>query len=366
MSASAAQERRLIAQSAADLLDGLGGLGRARRARDAWPQFDWAAWREMASAGWPGSLVPEEQGGAGLHLDGACALLECAGGRLAPEPLAACIAAGLVLARAATPHAAALLQGLLAGERVIVPAAPADPAWPGESRLDAARTAQGMRLSGPVARIPDCQGASDFLLGLKIGGEFVVLHLEASNSALELRASRTVDGATLGELRLDGLLVPTQHILLTGEAAGAAFEALADALCLGRAAQLVGLMGEALRLTVEYLKTREQFGRPIGSFQALQHRAASAYIDIAASRSLLYEACRAFGTAKQGRAAAAAGARTCGAALRVTQECVQLHGAIGYADACDIGLFLRRAMALAGAAGGEIQNRQRYAESVSG
>lgn len=364
MSGSGAGERSLIAQSAADLLDGLGGLRRARRARDDWPLFDWTAWREMAGAGWPGSLVPEEHGGAGLRLDETCALLECAGGRLAPEPLAACIAAGLVLARSATPHARLLLRGLLAGERVVVPAAPADPAWPGESRIDAARTAEGIRLSGLAPRIPDSHGATDLLLGLEVEGEFLVLHLEASNSALELRASQTVDGTSLGELWLDGLTVRRQHILLAGAAASAAFAALVDALCIGRAAQLVGLMSEALGLTVGYLKTREQFGRPIGAFQALQHRAATAYIDVVASRSLLYEACRAFGTAKQRRAAAAAGARACGAALRVTQECVQLHGAIGFADEYDIGLFLRRAMALAGAAGGEIQNRMRYAESV--
>jgi alkylation response protein AidB-like acyl-CoA dehydrogenase len=181
-----------------------------------------------------------------------------------------------------------------------------------------------------------------------------------------LRASPTVDGGSLGELRFEGTIVDREHILLSGAPASAAFESLADALCIGRAAQLTGLMSEALRITVEYLKTREQFGRPIGSFQALQHRAATAYIDIAASRSLLYEACRAFGTAKQGRAAAAAGARACGAALRVTQDCVQLHGAIGFADEFDIGLFLRRAIALAGAAGGEMHNRRRYAESVSG
>ena len=84
MSAAAAAERRLIAKSAADLLDGLGGMVRARRLRDAWPQFDAGAWRAMAGAGWPGSQVPEEQGGAGLAPDGVCALLEAAGGRLAP------------------------------------------------------------------------------------------------------------------------------------------------------------------------------------------------------------------------------------------------------------------------------------------
>jgi alkylation response protein AidB-like acyl-CoA dehydrogenase len=320
----------------------------------------------MAGAGWAGSLVPEAQNGAGLAPDGTCALLEAAGGRLAPEPLAACIAAGLALACAKTPYAVSLLRGLIRGERIVVPAAPADGAWPGEPGIGAASSASGIRLSGSVERVPDVIGASDFLIGLEVEKDFVLLHLEISDPALELQMTPTVDGGSLGAFHLDGLMAKPEHILLSGAPARLAYAALADTAALGRAAQLVGVMGEALRITVQYLKTREQFGRPIGSFQALQHRAASAHIDIGASRSLLYEACRAFGTLKQRRAAAAAVAHACAAALRVTQDCVQLHGAIGYADECDIGLFLRRAMALAGAAGGEIANRRRYAEAVSG
>ncbi len=359
---SALDERRLIARSAAGLLDGLGGIARARRVRDAWPMFDRSAWRAMAEVAWPGSLVPEAQGGAGLRLDETCALLEAAGSRIAPEPLAACIAAAVLLAHSAAPAAKLLLQGLLVGEQVVVPVVSADRLWPGESPLDAARAGAGVRLSGTAPRIADTQGASDFLLGVVAGGEFIVVQLEASSRGLDVRTSRAVDGSSLAELQFDGLIVDQERILLSGAPAGLAFDALADGLCLGRAAQLVGLTGEALRITVEYLKTREQFGRPIGSFQALQHRAATMHIEVAVSRALLYEACSAYGTAQQGRAAAAAGARACGAALRVVQDCVQLHGAIGFADECDIGLFLRRAMVLAGAAGGEMRNWRRYAE----
>ena len=356
-----ADERRPIAQSAIDLLDGLGGVARARRLRDAWPAFDQAAWRAMAGAGLPGSLVPEAQGGSGLQIAEACALIEGAGARLAPEPLAPCIAAAALLARSTAPNAAQLLRALLAGGRIVVPASYALEAWPGEPGIHARRTAQGVGLRGLAPRIPDGHCASDFLLGVEADGEFLLVHVEASNRALELHSSPCVDGSSLGDLRLRGLMVDADHVLLAGAVASAAHGTLVDMLCLVRSAQLVGLMNAALRLTLDYLKTREQFGRPIGSFQVLQHRAASAHIDITVSRSLLYEACRAFGTPMQRRAAAAAGARACGAALRVTKECVQLHGAIGFADEHDIGLFLRRAMALAGAAGGESSNRKRYA-----
>jgi alkylation response protein AidB-like acyl-CoA dehydrogenase len=91
---------------------------------------------------------------------------------------------------------------------------------------------------------------------------------------------------------------------------------------------------------------------PIGSFQALQHRAASAYVDVVSSRSLVREAVRAAGTERQTAAAAAAKTYASNAALRVTREAIQLHGAIGFTDEHDIGLYHRRAMALVAADGG--------------
>lgn len=115
---------------------------------------------------------------------------------------------------------------------------------------------------------------------------------------------------------------------------------------LGDAAYLCGLMDGALRLALDYLRLRRQFGVPIGSFQALQHRAADFHVDVTATRALVREAARAFGTSRGAWAAAAAVQRAGAAALRVSQEVVQFHGAIGFADEHDAGLYLRRAMTI--------------------
>jgi len=109
-------------------------------------------------------------------------------------------------------------------------------------------------------------------------------------------------------------------------------------------------MDEALQMTVTYLKDRRQFGVPIGSFQALQHRAASLYVVIKANRALLYEACKA-GPERRRVAALGLKAYAAQSAMQTVKECVQLHGAMGYTEEHDMSLFFRRAMALAVAGG---------------
>src|SRR5690606_26281717 len=120
---------------------------------------------------------------------------------------------------------------------------------------------------------------------------------------------------------------------------------------------LLGAMNAALKLAVDYLKVRKQFGVVIGTFQALQHRAASAHVRVQSSRALVIEACLAFGTPKQTLAAAMVKAHVSDAALAVVKDAVQLHGAIGFTDEHDVGLFFRRVVALAAAWGTSAESR---------
>jgi alkylation response protein AidB-like acyl-CoA dehydrogenase len=123
---------------------------------------------------------------------------------------------------------------------------------------------------------------------------------------------------------------------------------------------MVGLMHEALQITLGYMALRKQFGQPIGAFQALQHRAASCYVSMVSTRATVHEACRSLAQpALLHRAAAIAKAAVSDAALHVTKECVQFHGAIGFTDEHDIGLFLRRAMTLAARQGNARDQRAR-------
>src|SRR5262249_17446162 len=124
---------------------------------------------------------------------------------------------------------------------------------------------------------------------------------------------------------------------------------------LGAAVELVGVAAAALDVTLEHIKLRQQFGKPIGSFQVLQHRAVDGFIDIELNRSLIYRVLAAFDAGEHHPAmVSAAKARASRAALAITRAALQMHGAIGYTEEHDIGLYYKRAMVLAAQYGGEL------------
>jgi alkylation response protein AidB-like acyl-CoA dehydrogenase len=326
-----------IADSARAFVDKVGGISRARRLRQPWPAFDGDAWREMAGLGWLGLTAPAAAGGLGLPWRSAVVLLESAGSRLLPEPIVPAMAGVALLAKSGQPGALAL-DDALAGRRICLPAT-RDPA-------------RGTHL------VLDAHAADTFLLEVRCDGRSVALLVPRATRGLVVEFEETVDGGSLGRLGLEYVDIGALAQLAEGEAAGALFRDSRDFQRLGYAAMLTGLMESALAITVEYLKTRKQFGVPIGSFQAIQHRAASIYVDLLSSRALVYESAEAMGTPRQSFAAACAKARTSELAVKGVKECVQFHGAIGYTDEHDIGLFLRRAMSLSAAAGDAIACRQ--------
>jgi alkylation response protein AidB-like acyl-CoA dehydrogenase len=136
------------------------------------------------------------------------------------------------------------------------------------------------------------------------------------------------------------------------------------------AAELRGVMTRALEMSLDYLRTRVQFGKPIGAFQALQHRAADLYVQQQLAAAVLDEALRALdaGAAPRARAmqASRAKARCADAASRITREAIQLHGAIGFTDEYDAGLYLKRALVVSAWLGGPTYHRRRYAALAAG
>ncbi len=130
-------------------------------------------------------------------------------------------------------------------------------------------------------------------------------------------------------------------------------------------AELLGVAGAALDMALDYIKVREQFDRPIGSFQALQHRAVNDYIEVESTRSLVFQAAEAADSGRGTSAmASAVKAKASAAALIVAKSAIQMHGGIGFTDEHDIGLHLKRAMALSAQYGNESAHRARYARLV--
>lgn len=325
----------LIAEAARALAEKAGGVARARKSRRSFPDFDKSIWAEMAQSGWIGLAALEEKGGLGLGAREMASLCEALGAYIPPEPIAPALATALFLSRCENPLAASHLESVLAGTEIILPI-----------------------FSEDASGCADGHFADAFLLQGKTG-----VHLVSKSApGVTITHAEAVDGGARSQILASEDVLRGLPLLATGPEARAMFDEARDLTRLGHAALLVGLAARALDMTVDYMKTRRQFGAAIGSFQALQHRAASVYVGVTSTRALVYEAASAFATPKRSFAAAAAKARSAQIAVQACEECIQFHGAIGFADEHDIGLFLRRAMSLAAAAGHLRACRQLIAE----
>jgi alkylation response protein AidB-like acyl-CoA dehydrogenase len=340
-----------IADSAHKFARDSGGVQRARAMRDSSPLFDAQVWRQIAGLGWLGIRVSEEHGGLGLDAHAAVALLESVGKVILPEPVVPAMAAAGLLSDCATTSSIGMLGQLISGQCLFIP-------------VRAAEGSPGSDLQ--LLHVPDCHGSTRLLVARGDGESFEIRAIDAGSDGVSSKAAVCVDGSTLSACTVKRDAWNKSDIVAQGSPAQKAFDRATDIMLLGYSAYLVGLMHESLQITLDYMKVRSQFGTPIGSFQALQHRAASCHVDVVASRALLYEAAQAFDTPSRARAAAAAKARTSAAALRVTKECVQFHGAIGFADEHDIGLYLRKAMTIAARQGGEAKQKARFLEVKQG
>lgn len=344
---------RHIVDSIGSLLDGAGGLARVRRLQSTSMSFDAALWAQLAALGWLGASVPDSQGGVGLERREIVLLLEHAGKRLMPEPLVLALGGARFLARCNTAPAKKLLADIIAGKTVGVPLE-AEPSGEGQALLKAD---SAQRLTGQTAYVSDGHVGTVFLAPVSLGHEVWACAVARDAPGVSVESEETVDGGSITRLRFDGVKLAALTVLQKGPEAEAAARDASDLMRLGYAALLTGLMDEALQITVAYLKDRRQFGVPIGSFQALQHRAASLYVIIKATRALLYEAAKA-GPERSSVAALGAKSYAAQSAMQTVKECVQLHGAMGYTEEHNMSLFFRRAMALCVAGGDAVLCRK--------
>jgi alkylation response protein AidB-like acyl-CoA dehydrogenase len=372
--AGAAEHRRLLAESVADFAARGTDLARVRRLRGTGAEYDRAAWKQMAGLGWAGILVPERYGGLGLGLTEMAIVARGLARALVPEPLTA--AAVLAATALGASENEALkrehLPRLAAGDTLPVlawqeraggldPVAVETRATPFEG---------GFRVSGVKRFIAGAAQADAFLVSARAAGELVLLWLPRDAAGTRLEAEPLADGRAFGILRLEDALVPPPAVAADGAVALEALGRAFDHGCAIAGAELAGVADRALEMSLDYLRTRVQFGRPIGSFQALQHRAVDLHIHRELASAVLEEGLAALdrGPPPAARAALASRikARCADAAARITREAIQFHGAIGFTDEFDAGLYLKRALVLAAWLGGELWHRRRYAELTLG
>jgi len=326
----------------------------------------------MANLGWTGILVPESHGGSGLGLAAATVVARGLAAGILPEPFTAvAVLASTVIIEGDNPT---LQSDLLS--RVVSGTLLATVAWqehaltlsPRELTTRAVLQGSTITLSGTKRFIAGAAAADGFIVsalgptGLEL--YWVLRSASGVNVSLELLADGTFSGTlTLHDVQLDA----SARLASVATATGALEKGL-DHATIAAGAELLGIAESALELTLDYLRTRKQFGRAIGSFQGLQHRAVDMHVQQALASSVLDEVLASSALMATGdeRAAAASRvkARCNAAALYITREAIQMHGAMGYTDDCDVGLYAKRALVLASWLGSAQQHRRRFAQSA--
>ena len=355
------EDLRLLRESVSTLLERAGGVARARRVRDDGVGWDASVWSDLAEAGVLGVATPEETGGLGMGLSAAGVIAEEVGRVMAPEPVVPSVAMAIGLLHRLCADGLDL-ERAIAGEITLAVA------WQ-ERDARGVSDAIACRLEGGALT-----GAKDWIMGLADGAPVLVV-AKGSNGLALVRVEGDATGMTRRSVRqsdgssLTALLFATTPVEVLAEGAtvaAALAEAVADATAL-TASELVGLSAAALDLTLDYIKTREQFDKPIGSFQVIQHRAVDMKIMQEVAEAAVREAVGAMENATTPlarlRQASRAKARACTAAQKITREAIQLHGAVGYTDEFDVGLLLNRALVLSAWLGDATYHRRRWLEA---
>lgn len=329
-------------------------LRRLRDANDA-TGFSRDLWKKMAEMGFAGVLVPEAHGGSGLGLVAANLIQEAVGRNLSLSPfLSTAVLGATALTAANDEQQAALLPKLAAGELLLALASDeASRHAPHHIRTRAEAAGNGFRLTGAKTFVLDGHVADRLIVAARTSGEddardgITLFLVDPKAAGVDVRRTTMVDSRNAADIRFDGVQVDGADVIGTVGEGAAILDRVLDAGRTCLAAEMVGVSAQSFSMTVGYLKEREQFGRKIGSFQALQHRAAQLYCEIELAKSATLKAAQALDAGDKDAPlyASLAKAKAGAVARLATNEGVQMHGGIGMTDEFDIGFFMKRARA---------------------
>ena len=334
--------------------------------------FSPAHWSLFAELGWLAVPVPEACGGMGGSAVDNAIILEEFGRGLVLEPWipTLVLGAGAIASLASEAQQESLLPRVIAGELQLA-LAHSETAARYDNAAICTRALpgnEGWQLDGNKCVVLNAPAAQLLLVSARepsgVTGVFLV---EPSTAGLSMRSYRNIDGSVAAELVLDGVKLPADARLGDAPDALPALSHLQDRAALLVCAEAVGAMAVLLQKTVDYTRTRRQFGVPIGSFQALQHRMADMFIEVEQARSILLMALlTADGGGDVPRAVSAAKSRIGRAARKVGQESIQLHGGIGVTDDLDMGHYVKRLVVIEALFGNSDWHLRRFAETSDG
>lgn len=363
---SDAEELQLLRESALTFSKKSLSPGRLRKLRENNLSFDKETWMQFGQFGWCSLLIPEKFGGLGLSLRHMTVILEELGKSLLPEPLApVSVLSTLLITRCSNEKLKhKLLPNLSTGE-LLIASAWQETSWISDKQsLEITYRNSTHTLNGQKRFFRPGNQFDGILVSAGRHENALICWIPNGSPQINFTYETGADGTPFGVATFQNFEIPSESILSTGREAELLLQDSLDAATIATSAELLGLMQGAFDLTLAYLSTRTQFGKKIGTFQALQHRLVDLYIQIRLSSSCVSDAALHYsqGTIQGSSTAIAsrAKARCSDAALLITREAVQMHGAIGFTDEHDIGQYLNRSFSLSAWLGNSAEHRNRY------
>jgi alkylation response protein AidB-like acyl-CoA dehydrogenase len=309
-------------------------------------------WKQFAEMGFAGVLVPEDRGGMGMGHVEAGIILEEIGRNLTPSPFLTTAVAAVEALKASGAHLRdEWLPRIARGDAIIGLAIDESAKHrPAATALVAKRAGNGFTLSGKKQFVVHGHVADMLIVSARTAGAvgeedgITMFAVPRDAAGVAADADRLADSSLAARVTLDNVHVDADAVIGEVDAGWSVLTTLLDAGRVGAAAEMTGVGGAAMDMTIDYLKSRKQFGQMIGEFQALQHRAAHLYSEMEVTRSAVYKAQQLLddGDPRAEMFVAVAKAKAGNSCNLAVREGVQMHGGMGMTDAFDIGLYMKR------------------------
>ncbi|MEM6319005.1 MAG: acyl-CoA dehydrogenase family protein [Bacteroidota bacterium] len=346
------EEQQMLKTSAKEFLAENAPVEALRKLRDSNDPkgYDPNLWKQMSELGFASITIPEDYGGMGFGFTGLGQVLEETGRTLTASPLVSTVLLGSTLINLAgtEKQKAALLPAIADGNLLVSVAFEESNAHkPFQAATSFTKDGDKITISGTKKFVLDGTVADKFIVTAKesADGELTLFVVDANSEGVRTKRTPMMDSRNAVTVTFDQVEVATKDILGDASKGKAALERALDIARIGLSAEMLGSMMEAFDRTIAYLKERQQFGVPIGTFQGLQHRAADMYCEIENCKSLVIKSLQAIDSGSKGLAvyASMTKAKISEVLKRVTNEAIQMYGGIGMTDDEEIGFFMKRA-----------------------
>ena len=316
--------------------------------------YDESLWKEMVNLGWSGILIPEEYGGFDFGMVGMGSILEEAGKTLTPSPLfsTGVLGASLLTLGGTDAQKQTYLPQIVDGTLTTSLALEeGNRHAPYSIQTQAKKNGDSFVISGSKNFVIDGHSSNLLIVAARTEGSkndvsgITVFLVDSETDGIEITKTNMVDSRNAANIKFSDVAISSNNILGEENNGASLLESVLDRAQIAISAEMLGNASQAFDLTLAYLKERKQFGAVIGTFQALQHRAAEMYSELELTKSSVIAACNAVDNNSNDlrRMASLAKFKSGETNYLVTNEAVQMHGGVGVTDEYDVGLFMKRA-----------------------